>query len=200
VGWPSRLTYQQVAATGIRRSLTVLATYGDVDGAVAALAANSSLADDPEAVAAAAEHGHEAIVRLILDRCPRVIERVVAVAATRELTELLFERGMNPNVRFWLGVTPLHRFAREGNIQKATVYLDHGASLDMCDEEFCTTPLGYAARAGRLPMVEFFLDRGAALTWPGAHAWATPLALARHEGHEGIVRLLEAREGSAGKR
>jgi ankyrin repeat protein len=170
-----------------------MATYGDLDGVASMLASNQPLTDDADAVAAAAENGHEAIVRLILDHRPRVIESVSAVAPTKALNGLLFERGMNPNLRFWLGVTPLHRFAWAGNIDKAAVYLDHGAGLELQDEEFCTTPLGYAAKAGRLSMVEFLLARGAALTWPGAPAWATPLALASHEGHEAVVRVLSAR-------
>ena len=58
MGWPSRLSYQQVAATGIARSLVVLASYGDVDTARAVLVADPSLAEDPEALAAAARAGH----------------------------------------------------------------------------------------------------------------------------------------------
>jgi len=96
MGWPSTLSYAQVAATGIARSWVVLAHYGDVEAATAALSADPSLADDPGALVAAAENGHESIVRLILSHCPRLIERVAVVARTRELTEFLFQRGMNP--------------------------------------------------------------------------------------------------------
>jgi ankyrin repeat protein len=191
MGWPSRLSYSRIAATGIRRSLTVLAAYGDVEAAAAALAAQPALADDPEALAAAAENGHEPLVRLILQHRPRVVERVAVAAKSRALTELLFRSGMNPNLRGWLGVTPLHRFARQGDVDKAAIFLDHGADLHARDEEFCTTPLGYAALAGKRSMVEFLLQRGATPELPDGPAWAAPVALASHRGHDEIVRLLK---------
>jgi hypothetical protein len=192
VGWRSALTYEQVAATGIARSLEVLAYYGDLAAATAVVTANPSLADDPGALAAAAQHGHEAIVRLLLRHQPRLAERVAVAASTRELTELLFRHGMNPNLARWLGVTPLHGFARQGEEEKAAIFLDHGANLHARDEEFCTTPLGYAAHAGKRKMVEFLLRRGAKPSLPDDLAWATPIALAAHRGHHQIVRLLKA--------
>lgn len=192
MGWRSRLTYRQVAASGIRRSLTVMAAYGDVDAATALLDSDPSLADDPEALAEAAARGHEAIVRLMLRHRPRVIDRVSVAAKTRALTELLFQSGMSPNRAGWLGVTPLHRFARQGEIDNAAIFLDHGANLHARDEELCTTPLGYAALNGKLRMTEFLLQRGAKVTLPDDVPWATPLALARHRGHDEIACLLSA--------
>jgi hypothetical protein len=75
MGWPSRLSYQQIAATGIARSLRVLAFYGDLDTVTALLTSNPSRADDPEVLAAAAESGHGAIVRLLLQHRPQLVER-----------------------------------------------------------------------------------------------------------------------------
>ena len=194
MGWQSTLSYQQVAATGIVRSLRVLASYGDLDSATAVLTADPSLADDPEALSAAAENGHEPIVRLMLRHRPRLAERVAVVARSRELTELLFQSGMNPNLTGWLGITPLHRFAQQGDVQKAAIFLNHGANLHARDEELRTTPLGYAAAAGKLRMVEFLIRRGATLALPDDFAWATPIALATHRGHGDIVRVLKAYE------
>ena len=192
MGWRSKLTYRQVAATGIRRSLTVLAAYGDVDTATSLLDSDPSLADDPEAFREAAARGHEAILRLMLHHRPRVIHRVSVAAKTRALTKFLFESGMDPNLARWLGVTPLHLFARQGEIDNAAIFLDHGANLHARDEEFCTTPLGYAALNGKLQMVEFLLQRGAKPALPDDVSWATPIALARHRRHDEIVCLLSA--------
>jgi ankyrin repeat protein len=192
MGWRSRLTYGQVAATGIRRSLTVLAAYGDIDAATALLDSDPSMADDPEALAEAAARGHEDIVRLMLRLRPRVIDRVSVAAKTRALTEFLFQSGMNANRAGWLGVTSLHRFARQGEIDNAAIFLDHGADLHARDEEFCTTPLGYAALNGKLQMVEFLVQRGATPALPDDLPWATPIALARHRRHDEIVCLLSA--------
>ena len=160
----------------------------------AVLAADPSLADDPDALAAAARNGHEPILRLMLQLRPRVVERVAVAARSRELTELLFQTGMNPNLAGWLGITPLHRFAREDDIESASVFLDHGANLHARDEEFCTTPLGYAAAAGKRRMVEFLLERGAKVAWPDGPVWATPIALATYRGHSAIVGVLKAHD------
>jgi ankyrin repeat protein len=192
MGWRSRLTYRQVVATGIRRSLTVLAAYGDVDAVTALLDSDPSRADDPEALREAAARGHDAIVRLILHHRPGVIDRVAVAARTRPLTEFLFQRGMDPNRAGWLGVTPLHRFAQQGEIDNAAIFLDHGANLHALDEEFCTTPLGYAALNGKLQMVEFLLQRGAKPALPDDLTWATPISLAQHRRHDEIVCLLSA--------
>ena len=194
MGWRSKLTYQEVAATGIVRSLPVLAYYGDLDSATAVLTENPLLADDPEAFAVAAENGHEMIVRLMLRHQPRLAERVAIMARTWELTEFLFQNGMNSNLPGWLGVTPLHRFAERGDVEKAAIFLDHGADLDARDDEFCTTPLGYAARTGKLRMVEFLLRRGAKVKLSDGPAWATPIALATYRGFDEIVRVLNAFE------
>jgi ankyrin repeat protein len=196
MGWRSRLSYRQIAATGLARSLHVLATYGDVETAAALLTADPSRADDPGALAAAAEHGHESIVRLLLRHQPRLAERVAVAARTRELTELLFQNGMNPNLAGWLGVTPLHRFARQGDVEKAAVFLDHGADLEARDEELCTTPLGYAAQGGKRTMVEFLVRRGAKLGAPGDPPWSRPIALAEHHGHDEIFRVLKSYEST----
>jgi ankyrin repeat protein len=200
MGWRSRLTYRKIVATGIVRSLVVLAHYGDLEGATGLLAADPSRADDPEALAAAAERGHESIVRLLLQHRPSVVERVAVAAKTRALTELLFQNGMNPNLRAWLGVTPLHRFARQGEVDNAAIFLDHGADIHARDEEFCTTPLGYAALAGKLRMAEFLLHRGAGPTLPDGPAWAAPSALAAFRGHDEIACLLRAHGGEAAER
>jgi hypothetical protein len=196
MGWPSTLSYEQVAATGLARSLPVLAHYGDLEEVAKILSANPSLADDPEALVAAAENGHDSIVRLILSHCPQLIAVVAVVARTRELTEFLFQCGMNPDLPRWLGVRPLHRFAQQGDLEKVAIFLEHGANLHVRDEEFCTTPLGYAAASGKLRMVEFLLKRGAKLSLPDDFAWATPLALATHKGHEEIVRFIKTFEST----
>jgi ankyrin repeat protein len=196
MGWPSRLSYKQVVVIGIARSLVVLVSYGDFETASAILAADPSLAEDPEALAAAARVGHEPLVRAILQHRPGVVKRVAVAAKSRALTELLFQSGMNPNLAGWLGVTPLHRFAREGDAESAAVFLDHGANLHARDEEFCTTPLGYAAAAGKRRMVEFLLERGAKVTLPDDLDWATPIALATYRGHRAIVSVLKAHNQS----
>src|SRR5439155_7899388 len=109
-------------------------------------AADPALADDPEALASAAGSGHEAFVRLMLRYQPGLACRVAIVAKTRELTEFLFANGMDPNLPNWLRITPLHRFAEHGDIEKAAIFTDDGAGLHARDEEHGSTPPAYAPR------------------------------------------------------
>ena len=106
---------------GAARALHLLAYSGDVQTAAAVLAANPALADDPDALVNAAGEGHEPFVRLLLRYQPDLPKRIAfpawsVGARTRELNELLFEHGMNPSQPDWLHVTPLHQFARTGNV------------------------------------------------------------------------------------
>ena len=189
-----------LASYGAARSLHILAYYGDVVTAATMLASNPTLADNPNALENAAVQGHEAFVRLLLKYRPELATRI-AVGVTskgsqdpikgRELAELLFAHGMNPNFRNWLGLTPLHGFADRGDLESATLFLDRGADPNVRDEEYRSTPLGYAARRGRTEMVKLLLSRGAAPSLPDEPSWATPLAWARRRGHTDIVELLE---------
>ena len=111
-------------------------------------------------------------------------------AKTRELNELLFAHGMNPSQPDWLLVTPLHHFARTGDVERAALFIGHGADLHARDEDLCSTPLGWAARYGQRPMVELLLERGARPSLPDDPPWATPLAWATRRGHREVAELL----------
>ena len=181
---------------GAARAVHLLGYYGDVQTAAAVFAANSALADDPEALANAAGQGQEAFVRLLLRYRPDLPRRITfpdwsVGAKTRELNELLFEHGMNPSQPDWLHATPLHQFARTGDLENAALFLDHGANLHARDEEICSTPLGWAAKYGRTLMVELLLQRGARPNLPDDPSWATPLAWATRRGHSAIAELLK---------
>lgn len=180
---------------GAARPVNLLACHNDLQTAAAVFAANPALADDPEALASAANEGHESFVRLMLRYKPDLPRRVsfpawAVGAKTRELNELLFAHGMNPSGPNWLGIAPLHEFARQGDQEKAAIFIDHGADLHARDEDICSTPLGWAAKFGQKNMVEFLLKRGAKTNLPDDPPWATPLAWATRRGHIEIAALL----------
>jgi ankyrin repeat protein len=182
---------------GAARAVHLLAYYNDLQTAAAVFAANPALANDPEALANAAAEGHEGFVRLLLRFHPDLPRRVAfpgwAVGAkTRELNELLFQHGMNPSAPDWLGITPLHQFARKGDLEKAAIFLEHGADLHARDEDICSTPLGWAAKFGQKRMVEFLVQRGANPNLPDDPPWATPLAWANRRGHTEIAEQLKS--------
>jgi len=180
---------------GASRGVHLLAYDGDVMTAAAVFAANPALADEPEALANAAGNGQEAFVRLMLRYQPSLPKRLtfpswLLAAKTRELNELLFEQGMNPSQPDWLGITPLHQFARKGDVDRATLFIGHGADLHARDDDICSTPLGWAAKFGQAAMVELLLQKHAKPNLPDDPPWATPLAWASRRGHKEIAELL----------
>ncbi len=175
---------------GSTRSVELLAYYGDVQAAAAVFATDPALADDPRALENAAEEGHDGFVRLMLRYQPGLARRVGVGARTRALTELLFAHGMDPSHPDWLGVTPLHRFARQGNLEQAEIFIERGADLHPRDDDIRSTPLGWAAKFGQAPMVRLLLSRGARPSLPDDPPWATPVAWASRRGHPDIVELL----------
>ena len=179
-----------LASYGSARGVHILAYYGDVQTGAAVFAANPALADNLEAFANAAEEGQESFLRLMLRYQADLPTRLSVCAKTRELNEFLFVRGMNPSGPDWLGVTPLHRLARKGDVEMACVFIDHGADLDARDDDMRSTPLGWAAKYGRKEMAALLLGRGAKPSLPDDPSWATPLAWATRRGHDEIVELL----------
>ena len=191
------LGYEQVVATGMRRAMSILAFYGDMTTAEPLLATNPGLADDPEALTQAAGRGHESFVNLLLRYQPDLATRVT-VARPRQMAELLFKHGMDPNRPDWLRSTPLHHFAANGDVEHAAFFIGHGADMHARDEEYRSTPLAWAARSGQARMAEFLLRRGARPSLPEDPSWATPKAWATRRGHAAIVRLIDEYERSGG--
>jgi ankyrin repeat protein len=184
-----QLTDADIVGAGLPRSMAILAHYGDLTTASAMLADNPALADDEEALNAAARGGREDFVRLLLRYQPDLASRVT-VSRPREMAKLLFEHGMDPNRPNWLRITPLQYFAETGDVESAALFIDHGADLDARDEELCATPLGWAANFGHSRMVEYLLRRGARPRLRDDPPWATPQALAAYHGHAQIVEML----------
>jgi ankyrin repeat protein len=183
------LTYPDIVATGLRRSMAILAHYNDLETASAMLADNPSLADDEGALKAAASGGREDFVRMLLRYQPDLASRVT-VSRPREMAKLLFEHGMDPNRPDWLRITPLHRFAETGDVESAALFIDHGADIHARDEEWCATPLGWAAKSGHTRMVEYLLRRGARTRLSDDPPWAVPQTLAAHRAHTQTVERL----------
>jgi ankyrin repeat protein len=180
---------------GAARSMELLAYDGDTRTAAAMLSANPSLANDPDALANAASEGHEPFVRLLLHYQPDLPKRIsfpgwAVGAKTPELNELLFDHGMNASQPDWLLVTPLHQFARKGDVASAEQFIAHGADLNARDEDICSTPLGWAVKFNQKPMVELLLRHGVLPSLPDDPFWATPLAWATRRGHNAIADQL----------
>ena len=156
-------------------------------------------------------HGHYEIAKLLLERGafpnPPVESSGDALWVSQEfrpdtrMEQLLLSYGATPpaphmgkdwatETQTWLGVTLLHKAARDGDVPKAKALLQAGADLTARDEHIRSTPLAWAAKFGQLEMVKFLLKFGAPKSLPDDPEWATPLAWAIRRGHDEIARLL----------
>ena len=61
------------------------------------------------------------------------------------------------------GATALHFAAIEGQLEAAQWLLEHGAALDIRDDEYGMTPAGWANEKGRQAMLDFLLAQGAVI-------------------------------------
>jgi ankyrin repeat protein len=168
------------------------------------------IAPKGKALYSAVYHGHYEIAKLLLERGafpnPPVESSGDALWVSQEwrpdsrMEQLLLSYGATPTIGHagqdppeetphWLGITPLHQAAREGDIEKAKKLLADGADLTARDEHLCSTPLGWAARYGGLKMVKFPLKAGAPKSLPDDRPWATPRAWATRRGHDEIAGL-----------
>jgi ankyrin repeat protein len=174
---------------------------GKLDEAERLLHANPRWIHDDEAgwgdgiLAGPAHAGRHDVLALLMRlgaRVPPVSKWAPYYYFKHEATAaFLLENGMDPNHMNWHRFTLLHHMAAEGELNKARLLLDHRATIDAIDEEYCSTPLGVAARRGQAAIVELLLERGADPSAAGA-PWAAPLAWANRKGHERVADILRA--------
>ena len=120
---------------------------------------------------------------------------------TPDMTRVLLEHGMDPNLPNWQRVTPLHDICSRGGRggpdpnrhELLDLFLEFGADINALDEEYRSTPLGWAARSGLNDMVELLLARGADPSLAGER-WATPMEWARRRGNAETEDRLRARD------
>lgn len=197
IGNGDRELIELLCSHGAARRVHLLAYYNDLQTAAAVFAANPDLADDPEALANAAGEGHENFVRLMLRYHPDLPRRLtfpgwLVAGKTAAINELLFAHGLDPSTRDWLGITAMHHFARNGDVERATLFADRGADLEARDDDLASRPMGWAAKFGQAGMVRFLLERGSPAVHPDDPVWATPLAWATRRDQPEAVRLLKA--------
>lgn len=135
---------------------------------------------------------HRPLVELVLKYQPDVLKNFsIRSMNDPALARWLIQHGLNPNNSDWLGTTPLHRAAADGNIEMAAVYLEAGADINATDTDSSSTSLGWAARYGKKEMVEWLLTKGADPGLPVEEKWARPGKWAERRKYTEIKSILK---------
>ncbi|KAI9770975.1 MAG: hypothetical protein M1840_002679 [Geoglossum simile] len=153
----------------------------------------------------AAAHGHEAVVKLLLDSgkvdvdvkdedCGRTPLWCAAARGHEAVVKLLLDSGkVDVDVKNERkGRTPLWYAAAHGHEAVVKLLLDSGkVDVDVKDERNGRTPLSYAAERGHEAVVKLLLDSGKVdVDVKDERNGRTPLWWAAAHGHEAVVKLL----------
>ncbi|MBO9632455.1 MAG: ankyrin repeat domain-containing protein, partial [Chitinophagaceae bacterium] len=180
-----------LALYGAAQTVELLCNYNDLRELAQVFQANPQLPVPPEALDAAISEGHQLVVELILRYHPEILKQhPLQKVSNINFARWLMKNGLNPNNANWLGITPLHRAAGDGNIELAALCLEYGVAIDAIESDYGSTALGWAARNGHRNMVAFLLQEGANALMPQNTLWAQPAAWAERMGYEDIVLLL----------
>jgi ankyrin repeat protein len=180
-----------LALHGAAQTVELLCYYNNLEELSQVFQANPHLQVLPEALDAAIGEGHQLVIELLLRYHPDLLKKhPLQKISNINFARWLMKNGLNPNNANWLGITPLHRAAAEGNIELAALCLEYGANIDAVDADYASTPLGWAARNGHRSMVAYLLQEGADAMAPRHITWAQPASWAERMGYEDIVLLL----------
>ena len=145
----------------------------------------------------AARSGHEAVVRLLLEKGARVDAKdglgstalhLAARSGHEAVVRLLLEKGARVDAKAEDGSTALHQAARSGHEAVVRLLLEKGARVDAKDG-LGSTALHRAAESGHEAVARLLLEKGARVDAKAEDA-STALHWAAHSGHEVVVRLL----------
>jgi len=146
----------------------------------------------------AAEKGHEAVVRILLnagatidteDTDGRTPLLWAAESGHEAVVRILLDAGATVDTKDIYGQMPLSWAAENGHEAVVRILLDAGATVDTKDTYGGRMPLSWAAGNGHEAVVRILLDAGATVDTKNTYA-RTPLSWAAENGHEAVVRIL----------
>ena len=106
-------------------------------------------------------------------------------------TQQAIDEGADVNTRGLKGWTALMMACVQGNLEKATCLLAHGAGVDL--EEYTTgdTPLLFACKLGKLALAELLMDYGADTNLANYYGKTPLMSACEKQNLELIILLLE---------
>jgi ankyrin repeat protein len=148
----------------------------------------------------AARNGHEAVVKLLLEKSAELEskdkkwDQTPLLWAARNgheaVVKLLLEKGPKLESKDQeRDQTPLSWAVKNGHEAVVKLLLEKGAKLESKDKKWGHTLLSWAARNGHEAVVKLLLEKGAELESKD-YCDRTPLAWAAESGHEAVVELL----------
>lgn len=158
---------------------------------------------DSSALYEAVTHGHEEIVRILLDNHAEIDSRrghwkyqksalhnAACQNGRESIAKLLIENGADVNALCGTGLAPLHHAALHGNEKMVRLLVEKGCDVNI-QRGFRDriTSLHYAARYGNEEIVRMLLDAGATIVSSNMRQ-RTPLHAAAVGGAESVARLL----------
>ena len=168
VGAPQEIV-DLIASHATRRSIDIIAYEADGNVLRRSLDADANFDVTPYLGRLISEDKRDQL-ELILRYQPDVFRRLREDAAawwdstsfcSAEQARWLFQQGLYPGLRNWLGITRLHRCAERGEIAIAEVCLEFGADINAIETHWGSTPLGWAARLGQTEMAQWLVAQGA---------------------------------------
>jgi ankyrin repeat protein len=153
----------------------------------------------------AAGNGHEAVVKLLLEKDVDLDSKDSSFGRTplshaagngheAVVKRLLDTDGVDPDSKStgWLREerTPLSFAAENGHEVVVKLLLEKDVDLDAKDTKYGKTPLSWAAEKGHEAVVKLLLEKGADLESKDNYDGQTPLSLAAGNGRETVVKLL----------
>ncbi|KFY83567.1 hypothetical protein V498_07971, partial [Pseudogymnoascus sp. VKM F-4517 (FW-2822)] len=147
----------------------------------------------------AAENGHEAVAKLLLQKGADVDAKDVdggtplrraAVYGHKAVAKLLLQKGADVDAKdSEYGPTPLCFAAGHGQEAVAKLLLEKDADVDANNSEYGPTPLCCAAAQGEEAIAKLLLEKGADVDAKDEDG-RTPLSRAAAQGHEAVAKLL----------
>ncbi|KAK7990380.1 hypothetical protein PG990_014660 [Apiospora arundinis] len=178
-----------------------LASFFGLHSAVAVLiqhqSINGTTSENRTPLSYAAEGGHKAVVRLLLERKAEADSKdqydITPLAYAAEggheaVVRLLLKHNVDIDSKQEEGMTPLSCAAQRGHEAVVQLLFEHEAEVNSRNY-FGWTPLLCAAQGGYQAIIQLLLEHNAEAD-PKDEFGRTPLSYAAEGGHEAVVRLL----------